>query len=346
MTCTDAWHTPGVPETDGTGVVDPAPAISVVLPTFNRCAAVVASVRALLAEDLPGSEIVVVDDGSSDGTWAALQDLAAADRRLVALRQDNAGKRAANAAAVRRARGRVLLFLDDDVLPGPGLLAGHLRAHGSRSDLVVVGYMPTAVPEPTTGAAFATLLYAQEYLGRCARYETDPADILQHLWMGNVSLTRDAYERAGLASLDSFRFRHEDREIGLACARAGLVGRFDRGLAATHQHSRTVDQFVRDCVEQGAGRMALAQSYTSVTDADVAGLTDGLPRPLAAVVRAARRERVRRPVSGALVAALRGATRLGDVRPAVAVARLLRRVEHQHGMLQQAGDVSRTGAAS
>lgn len=318
-----------------TGGVEPVPEISVVLPTFNRRAAVVASVRALLRDDLPGSEIVVVDDGSSDGTWAALQELAATDPRVVALRQENAGKRAANAAAVRRARGRVLLFLDDDVLPGPGLLTGHLQAHAGRTDLVVVGYMPTVVPRPTTGAAFATLLYAQEYEGRCGHYEADPADVLQHLWMGNVSMTRQAYERAGLASLDSFRFRHEDRDIGLACARAGLVGTFDRGLAATHQHSRTVDQFVRDCVQQGAGRMALAQSYTSVTDADVDGLTVGLPRPLAVVVRATRHEWVRRPVSGALTAVLRGATRLADVRPAVAAARILRRVEHQHGMLQQ-----------
>jgi GT2 family glycosyltransferase len=308
----------------------------VILPTHNRRAAVVASVQALLAEDLPASEIVVVDDGSSDGTWEALQELAAGDARLRPLRQENAGKRAANAAAVAHARGPILLFLDDDVLPGPGLLAGHLRAHASARGRVVVGYMPTQVPARPTGAAFATVLYAQEYEGRCRIYESDPRDILQHLWMGNVSLSRESYERAGLGSLSSFRFRHEDRDVGLACARAGLVGVFDRNLAATHQHSRTVDQFVRDSVQQGAGRVALAQSYSSVQDADIGDLTAGLPRPVAAIVRAARRESVRRPVSKALAGALRMATRLDDVRPAVALARLLRRIEHQHGMLQQA----------
>ena len=175
-----------LPESGG----GPLPAISVVLPTHDRRAAVVASVEALLTEDLPDSEIVVVDDGSTDGTWEALQALAARDPRVVPVHQDNAGKRAANAAATARARGRVLLFLDDDVLPGPGLMGGHLRAHAGRDDLVVVGYMPTVVPRPATGAAFATVLYAQEYEGRCATYEADPADVLKHLWMGNVSLTR------------------------------------------------------------------------------------------------------------------------------------------------------------
>lgn len=323
-------------------MTSPTPAISVVLPTHQRRASVIASIQALLAEDVPESEIVVVDDGSSDGTWPALQALAARDGRVVPLQQQNAGKRAANAAAVARARGEVLLFLDDDVLPGPGLLAGHLSAHETPGR-VVVGYMPTVVPVPTTGRAFATVLYAQEYEGRCARYEADPDDVLQHLWMGNVSLTRESYEKAGLGELEGFRFRHEDRGIGLACAAAGLVGLFDRRLAASHQHSRTVDQFVRDCVDQGAGRAALAAAHPSVTDAEVDHLVAGLPRPLAWLVVAARRERVRRPVSAGLVAALRAATRLPDVRPAIAIARVLRRVEHQHGMLQQLGHAPAQG---
>jgi len=314
---------------------EPELAVSVILPTHDRCRAVAAVVRALLADDVTGSEVVVVDDGSSDGTLAALQALAREDSRVVVVHQDNAGKRAANATATARARGRVLLFLDDDVLPEPGLLAGHVAAHAERDDLVVVGYMPTVVPRPVTGAAFATVLYAEEYEGRCGLYEADPADVLQHLWMGNVSLTRAGYERAGLARLEGFSFRHEDRDIGLACRRAGLTGVFDRRLGATHQHSRTVDQFVRDCVQQGAGRAALAQRHPGAAETGVEELAAGIPAPLVALVRASRRERVRRPLTAALTAALRVATRLPVVQPALLVARLLRRVEHQHGMLQQ-----------
>jgi len=322
-----------------------APSVSVVLPTHDRRDAVVAVVRALLAEDVRGSEVVVVDDGSTDGTLEALEALAREDARVVVLHQANAGKRAANAAATARARGRVLLFLDDDVLPGPGLLAGHLRAHEGRDDLVVVGYMPTVVPQPTTGAGFATVLYADEYEGRCRRYEEDPEDVLQHLWMGNVSLTRAGYERAGLADLEGFSFRHEDRDIGLACREAGLTGVFDRRLAATHRHSRTVDQFVRDSVQQGAGRAAVAQRHAGSAQADVEELAAGLPAPLAALVRASRQEVVRRPLTAVLTAALRGATRLPDVRPALLLARVVRRVEHQHGMRDQQRADQRASAA-
>jgi hypothetical protein len=191
------------------------------------------------------------------------------------------------------------------------------------------------VPRPTPGAAFATVLYAREYEGRCEAYDADPGEVLEKLWMGNVSLTRAGYERAGLASLPAFRFRHEDRDIGLACRAAGLVGVFDRSLAATHQHSRTVDQFVRDSRQQGGGRAALAVSRGEGISADAEQFTQALPAPLAGLVRAARRPAVRTPVAAVLTAALRGAATLPDVRPALAVAKLLRRVELQRGLLEE-----------
>jgi Glycosyl transferase family 2 len=306
-------------------------AISVVVPTCGRRTAVVAVVEALLAQDVPGSEVVVVDDGSPDGTVEALEALRARDERVVVLRQAHAGKRAANALALGRARGRVVLLLDDDVVPGPGLLAGHLRAHAGRDDLVVVGHMPTLVPARPTGADFATVLYAQEYLGRVAVYEEDPADVLQHLWMGNASLTRAGCRRAGLTELADFGFRHEDRDLGLGCRAAGLVGVFDRSLAAQHHHARTVEQFVRDCVQQGAGRAVLGRRHAGIEPLDLDELLLGLPLALAALVRATRREAVRRPVTTVLAAALHACVRLDDPRPALALARLLRRVEHQHG---------------
>jgi len=316
--------------------------ISVVIPTRDREASVVAVVEALLADDVADSEVLVVDDGSRDGTWAALQRLAARDPRVVPLTA-GAGKRAADVVGTTRARGRVLVFLDDDVMPQPGLLRGHLEAHRDRDDLVVLGYMPTVVPRPATGAAFATILYASEYEGRCAVYDADPADVLQHLWAGNMSMTRAAYDRARLAELASFDFRHEDRETGLACAAAGLVGVFDRSLMATHRHTRTVDQFLRDSRREGGGRAELAARRPGQAHAGAAEMAAGLPAPVAAVVRACRRPVVGRPAVAVLTLALRLAARSARPEPAVTVAKLLRRVVQQAGMLEQ---MARTGAGA
>lgn len=320
----------------------PQPEVSVVIPTRDRCENVVRVVRRVLEDPGEDLEVVVVDDGSTDGTSRALQEIAEHDRRLVPVRQEGSGKRVATRTGTEHARGRILVLLDDDVLPAPGTVRGHLEAHGDREDLLVVGYMPTVVPEPVTGASFATLMYAREYEGRCASYERDPSLILRHLWMGNVSIPRAAMLRL-VRTAAPFGYRHEDRDFGIRAAAAGLTGVFDRRLRAEHQHARTVEQFARDCVQQGAGAAEIAGRYPGTEPEDQAR---GLPRPLAAVVHAARYEPVRRPLRQGLVGALTACTRLGDPRPAVAVAQLLRRIEKQHGAAEVAARAPRSATAA
>ncbi|KQT58462.1 hypothetical protein ASG52_21625 [Methylobacterium sp. Leaf456] len=90
---------------------------SVVIPVFNgadRLAQAVASVRAQLRD---GDEIVVVDDGSTDGTPALIRTLG---EGILAIRQDNAGPAAARNRGLRAATGEAIAFLDHDDLWTPG----------------------------------------------------------------------------------------------------------------------------------------------------------------------------------------------------------------------------------
>lgn len=84
--------------------------VSVVIPAFDEVGTIGASVAAALRHPLVG-EVLVVDDGSRDGTGQAA---ARAGARVVRLEQ-NRGKAAALGAGVRRARHDVILFLDADV---------------------------------------------------------------------------------------------------------------------------------------------------------------------------------------------------------------------------------------
>src|SRR4051794_3983148 len=103
------------------------PCVSVVVPTFNRRAGLERLLRALAIQTYPADlfEVVVVDDGSTDGTYAHL-------RRLVLpftsryYRQRNQGPAAARNLGVHHARGRLLVFLDDDVAPVRSLLAEYV----------------------------------------------------------------------------------------------------------------------------------------------------------------------------------------------------------------------------
>ncbi|HXQ46880.1 MAG TPA: glycosyltransferase family 2 protein [Caulobacteraceae bacterium] len=82
------------------------------------------------------TEVVVVDDGSSDHTQAVLTEASRA-LPLVVLRHDAArGRSAASNAGAAAASGEILLLFDGDTLAGPGLIERHLEAHAERSSLI------------------------------------------------------------------------------------------------------------------------------------------------------------------------------------------------------------------
>jgi glycosyltransferase involved in cell wall biosynthesis len=95
----------------------PSPPLSAVMPAWNEeesIAAAVAEVRAAVLDRLPGAELVVVDDGSTDSTGTQLDALAAGDARIRVIHQANAGHGTALRAGIEAARGEFVFLLDSD----------------------------------------------------------------------------------------------------------------------------------------------------------------------------------------------------------------------------------------
>jgi glycosyl transferase family 2 len=93
------------------GEVTVQPSVSVVIPTFERRRSVIEAVSSALRQTVADIEIIVIDDGSTDGTAAAV---GAIDRRVKVVRRPNGGPAAARNAGIRQARAPVLAFLDSD----------------------------------------------------------------------------------------------------------------------------------------------------------------------------------------------------------------------------------------
>jgi len=98
------------------------PFFSVVIPVYNRAAALGEALSSVLAQSEQDFEIIVVDDGSTDDPKATVD--AIADPRIRFIAQDNRGGGAARNAGIRAARGRFVAFLDSDDV----FLPGHLVA--------------------------------------------------------------------------------------------------------------------------------------------------------------------------------------------------------------------------
>lgn len=89
--------------------------ISVIIPTCNRAELLAECVRSVLTQTLPPSEVLIVDDGSTDQTARVVAQLAReAVLPLNVIHQDNRGAAAARNTGIRAARGDVLCFLDSD----------------------------------------------------------------------------------------------------------------------------------------------------------------------------------------------------------------------------------------
>lgn len=88
--------------------------ISVVLPTFNREATVARAIESALAQSHPLHELLVVDDGSTDGTADAVKRFCRLDSRVKYVFQDNAGVASARNRGVQLATGDWVAFLDSD----------------------------------------------------------------------------------------------------------------------------------------------------------------------------------------------------------------------------------------
>ncbi|MFH1845707.1 MAG: glycosyltransferase family 2 protein [bacterium] len=105
--------------------------LSIVIPTYNKQALLARTLTALSNQDLHDSdwEIIVVDDGSIDGTEAFLRTVHNQPGiRLRSVRPaQNCGRAMARNLGAQAASGRWLLFIDDDIVVPPGLLAAHLE---------------------------------------------------------------------------------------------------------------------------------------------------------------------------------------------------------------------------
>lgn len=88
--------------------------VSVILPVFNGRRFLLGAVRSVLAQSLPPCELIVVDDGSTDGSLGELEGLPPGPVPVRVLRQANAGQSAARNLAARQAEGEYLAFIDQD----------------------------------------------------------------------------------------------------------------------------------------------------------------------------------------------------------------------------------------
>src|SRR5713101_6220581 len=211
-----------------------SPAISVIIPTFNRAAMLADTLESFAAQSIPTNryEVVVVDDGSKDATPEVCRDFASR-MQLRYLHIDNSGISAAKNTGILASRGRILLFADDDDIADNRLLEEHLKAHEQHPEenVAVLGYTTWAPTLPVT----PLMRYVTE-IGRFLFAYGDLKDgqtlDFTYFWAGRCSCKRSLLAKHGVFNRQFRAAGIEDIELGYRLSKFGFRVVFHRAAVS------------------------------------------------------------------------------------------------------------------
>lgn len=260
---------------------------SIIIPTYNRLDVLPEVLEALEGQqDPPAFEVIVVDDGSSDGTGAFLDAYQGA-LELTVLRQENRGPASARNQGVARASGERVAFLGDDTVPSPGWLAAHDRAWraANREPLVaVIGY--TAWHPRMRLTPFLRYINEQGPQFGYALID-DPNDVpFNFFYTSNLSLDRQLLIREPF-DLGFPYAAWEDIELSYRLQKHGMRLIYASPATVSHDHPTDLERFSQR--QERAGYSAIVFYRLHPELGGFLGVGRGGPPPLPS----ARRQRMR-----------------------------------------------------
>jgi GT2 family glycosyltransferase len=216
-----------------------APTFTVVMPAFNTADTIGRAVESVLGQTREDFELVVVDDGSTDGTIDVLE-AASQDRRIRVIRQENRGAAAARNAAVTVARGHYVSFIDSDDLWLPTYLEKMTAVLDNADAKVGFAYTDAWTINPETGQIGVATAMEGQYPP--VPPPTDPAEFLVELLERNfiynaVTVPRAVFQEFG--GFDESLQAAIDYEMWLRITAKGRTGVTPGGLLGVYSRGRT-----------------------------------------------------------------------------------------------------------
>ena len=213
--------------------------ISVIIPTYNRRHVLERTLPGVLAQDFPPQdyEVIVVMDGSTDGTAELLRGLKP-ECSLRVLESQHRGAGAARNVGIQAAVGELVLFLDDDLIAPPNLLRQHCASHSGADPCAVQGRMYIASDSSQTIIRYALERIGDAYYDRL-RPDMDllfPEGMFSPYvlsYLVNSSMPRDFLLRCG--GFDEQFLAAEELDLGLRLWKMGLSFRYEPN-AITHEY--------------------------------------------------------------------------------------------------------------
>lgn len=221
--------------------------ISVVIPCYNACRYIGAAIRSVMLQDWPDLELIVVDDGSTDGS----ADLVARQFPWVnLLRVSNGGVAAARNIGIAHARGEWIAFLDADDIWLPEKLSHQWQLLGTNTGarMCYTAWQTWASAEPEPGPEVREPL--EEIASDSERWAGPSGWIYPDLlldcvvWTSTVLAHRSVFDATGV--FDAQLRIGEDWDLWLRASRVTPILRVPKPLALYRMHPTSITKAVPD----------------------------------------------------------------------------------------------------
>jgi glycosyltransferase involved in cell wall biosynthesis len=241
-------------------------AMTVIIPTFNRLSTLRLCLERLEAQTITDFDVIIVNDGSTDGTEAALANIQEnTPLRLQVLHQQNSGPARARNWAIAHATEEICLLIGDDILATPNLLDAHLQFHRANPDDKAVGLGRTQWDRDYQEIT-PFMEWYEEIQFDYGRLVAGLTPTWQHFYTSNLSFKTRLFQ----ANPFDERFKAaawEDIELGFRLAnRDQMHLTFLPNAIASHVHPTTFLQAVRRMRTLGRSERQFHQIWPSAQD--------------------------------------------------------------------------------
>ncbi len=227
------------------------PLVSVIMPTYNRAEFIAQAVESVLAQDYPNWELIIIDDGSTDATDAAIAKYIGPNIRC--LQQDRRGPGAARNRGLAEARGSLIAFLDSDDYYLPGKLRTQAGMLAERKNLGAAHSGWRIVDEG------GNLLETVEPWGNAPVLDLKTWLMWKPVFLGGIMIRTEWFRKTG--PFNPALFQTDDVEMMFRMAAAGCrMSWVKRPTVCYRQHAANI---TRDGLRQADDLMAAVDSFFS-----------------------------------------------------------------------------------
>lgn len=244
------------------------PSVSVVIPAYNAASTIAGCIRACITQDYPDVEVIVVDDGSTDGTEHIIRG-----QPVRYLRQENSGPASARNRGWRASKGAFVCFTDSDCVPARDWVSKLVKQYVSAEIAGVGGTYDIANDDSLLAASIQEEI-VQRHL-RMPKY-------VDYLGSFNASYRRSVLEKVGGFD-ESYRIASgEDNDLAYRVVKHGYRLVFTREARVAHYHPDHLWRYLKHQFWHGYWRVRIYGHHPDMARGDAyGGLTDLAQPPLA-----------------------------------------------------------------